>query len=60
MKIPVDYFLYIIKNFMDELGYDDVSKLLKGYIEIPEKEFVKYLRLIMFIYLFSSLFFRKN
>jgi hypothetical protein len=41
MKIPVDYFLYIIKNFMDELGYDDVSKLLKGYIEIPEKEFVK-------------------
>jgi hypothetical protein len=44
MKIPVDYFLYIIKSFMDELGYDDVSKLLKGYIDIPEKEFVSLIK----------------
>ncbi len=40
MKIPLDYFLYIIKNFLDELGYKDVSKVLKKYIDIPEDEFV--------------------
>ena len=40
MKIPLDYFLYIIKNFLDEVGLDKVSKVLGNHIEIPEEEFV--------------------
>jgi hypothetical protein len=41
MKIPLDYFLYIIKNFLDEVGLKDVTKILKNHIEIPDEEFVK-------------------
>ena len=40
MKIPLDYFLYIIKKFLDEVGLKDVSKTLQSHVEIPEKEFV--------------------
>jgi hypothetical protein len=40
MKIPLDYFLYIIKNFLKEVGCEDASKLLKKYIDIEEKDFV--------------------
>lgn len=42
MKIPLDYFLYIIKNFLEEVGLEDVTKILGDHIEIPEGEFVKY------------------
>lgn len=41
MKIPLDYFLYIIKKFLDDLDLKDVTKVLKNHIEIPEKDFVR-------------------
>ncbi len=40
MKIPLDYFLYIVKNFLDDLDLKDVTKVLDKHIEIPEKEYV--------------------
>jgi hypothetical protein len=42
MKIPLDYFLYIIKNFLDEVGLKNVTKVLKNHIDIPEEEFVNF------------------
>ena len=41
MKIPVDYFLYIIKNFLSEVGLDDVVKVLKNHIDFSEEELVR-------------------
>jgi hypothetical protein len=42
MKIPLDYFLYIIKQFLDDLEIKDASKVLKNHFEIPETEFVNF------------------
>jgi hypothetical protein len=41
MKIPLDFFLNIIKKFLDEIELKDVSKVLSKHIEINEEEYVK-------------------
>jgi len=40
MKIPLDFFLIIIKKFLDELELKDASKALKKNLELTEEEFV--------------------
>lgn len=41
MKIPLDFFLIIIKKFLEEAGLDDVTKILKKHLEITQEEFVR-------------------
>jgi hypothetical protein len=40
MKIPLDFFLNIIKKFLNEVELNDVSKVLNKHIEIIEEEYV--------------------
>lgn len=40
MKIPLDFFLNIIKKFLDEIELKDVTKVLSKHIEIDEEEYV--------------------
>ena len=46
MKIPLDFFLNLIKKFLDEIELKDVSKVLSKHIEINEKEYVRNIKLI--------------
>jgi hypothetical protein len=41
MKIPLDFFLNIIKKFLNEVELNDVSKVLSKHIEIDEEEYVR-------------------
>lgn len=40
MKIPLDFFLIIIKDFIEGAELKDVSKALKKHLEITQEEFV--------------------
>lgn len=40
MKIPLDFFLIIIKNFLEEAELKDVNKSLSKHLEITQAEFV--------------------
>ena len=39
MKIPLDFFLRLLENFLDELELSDISKKLKKYYETPEEDY---------------------
>jgi hypothetical protein len=40
MKIPLDFFLSVIKRFCDELDLKDVSKAVSKNMELKEEEIV--------------------
>ena len=48
MKIPLDFFLNLIKKFLDEIELKDVNKVLSKHIEINEEEYVTIFLLIIF------------
>ncbi len=41
MKIPLDFFLIIMKKFLDEADLKDVSKILKKHLEISLDDYVR-------------------
>jgi len=41
MKIPLDFFLNLIKKFLNEIELKDVTKVLNKHIDVTEKEYVR-------------------
>merc|ERR1711976_698604 len=41
MKVPLDYFLYIIKKFFDDLELEEVSEKIEEQIDMPIKKLDK-------------------
>jgi hypothetical protein len=40
MKIPLDFFLTLIKNFLEQIGMDDISEELKKQITSDDDDYV--------------------
>jgi hypothetical protein len=50
MKIPLDFFLNLIKKFLNEIELKDVSKVLSKHIDISESEYVRKYKLFTYIH----------
>lgn len=37
MKIPLDFFLSLIKNFVEEAGFKDIAKAIKNNLEVEDE-----------------------
>ena len=40
MKIPLDFFLRLMKGMADDLELEDVSKKIKKHFQVEEEDFV--------------------
>ena len=59
MKIPLDFILRLIENFLKEYEYEDVIKKLKKHLETPEEDFSDILSDISLQKIISK-FFKEN
>jgi hypothetical protein len=44
MKIPLDLFLYLIKEFLNDLDIGDAAKKISPHIVMEDEEIVKFVK----------------
>lgn len=46
MKIPLDFFLRLMQNFLNDIELSDLAEKFDNYVEVEEDDFVKRLVII--------------